>query len=159
MEEATDGSSVEDDTNHVLSVGSTSRDLQTAYPIISLVLSVGCGLLLIFLVWKKEYLQKPSHYLRCNLAVDDIVFTGCLIPVRIYALFRQDTSGGQTTNRHYNVGLDEEAPPRRTSVWISGDDGIRRFTSEANNKNVVITVKLFIHGIIHGHKDLDCDRY
>ncbi|XP_019617252.1 PREDICTED: olfactory receptor 5AK2-like [Branchiostoma belcheri] len=96
MEEDTDGSSVEDDKNHVLSVGSTSRDLQTAYLIISLVLSVGCGLLLIFLVWKKEYLQKPSHYLRCNLAVDDIVFTGCLIPVRVYALFRQDASGGQT---------------------------------------------------------------
>ncbi|XP_019626358.1 PREDICTED: olfactory receptor 2T7-like [Branchiostoma belcheri] len=95
MEEDTDGSPVEDDMDHVLSIGSTSRDLQTAYLIISLVLSVGCGLLLIFLVWKKEYLQKPSHYLRCNLAVDDIVFTGCLIPVQIYALFRQDASGGQ----------------------------------------------------------------
>ncbi|KAI8514718.1 hypothetical protein Bbelb_073090 [Branchiostoma belcheri] len=96
MEEDTDVSSVEDDTNHVLSLGSTSRDLQTVYLIISLVLSVGCGLLLIFLVWKKEYLRKPSHYLRCNLAVDDIVFTGCLVPVRVYALFRQDASGGQT---------------------------------------------------------------
>ncbi|XP_019636972.1 PREDICTED: olfactory receptor 4F6-like [Branchiostoma belcheri] len=96
MEEDTGGSSVKDGTDNVLSLGSTSRDLQTAYLIISLVLSVGCGLLLIFLVWKKEYLQKPSHYLRCNLAVDDIVFTGCLIPVRVYALFRQDASGGQT---------------------------------------------------------------
>ncbi|KAI8501636.1 hypothetical protein Bbelb_209070 [Branchiostoma belcheri] len=96
MEEDTDGSPDEDGMGHVLSLGSTSRDLQTAYLVISLVLSVGCGLLLIFLVWKKEYLQKPSHYLRCNLAVDDIVFTGCLIPVRIYALFRQDASGGQT---------------------------------------------------------------
>ncbi|KAI8501637.1 hypothetical protein Bbelb_209080 [Branchiostoma belcheri] len=95
MEEDTDGTPEEDGTNHVLSLSSTSRDLQTAYLIISLVLSVGCGLLLIFLVWKKEYLQKPSHYLRCNLAVDDIVFTGCLIPVRIYALFRQNASGGQ----------------------------------------------------------------
>ncbi|KAI8514469.1 hypothetical protein Bbelb_070600 [Branchiostoma belcheri] len=88
MEEETDGSPV-------LSIDSTSRDLQTAYLIISLVLSVGCGLLLMFLVWKKEYLQKPSHYLRCNLAVDDIVFTGCLIPVQINALFRQDASGEQ----------------------------------------------------------------
>ncbi|XP_078672992.1 olfactory receptor 1082-like [Branchiostoma floridae x Branchiostoma belcheri] len=96
MEEDTDGSPDEDGMSHVLSLGSTSRDLQTAYLVISLVLSVGCGLLLIFLVWKKEYLQKPSHYLRCNLAVDDIVFTGCLIPVRIYELFRQDASGGQT---------------------------------------------------------------
>ncbi|KAI8520342.1 hypothetical protein Bbelb_000960 [Branchiostoma belcheri] len=95
MEEETKGSPVEGGKNHVLSLGSTSRDLQTAYLIISLVLSVGCGLLLIFLVWKKEYLQKPSHYLRCNLAVDDIIFTGCLIPVRVYALFRQDASGGQ----------------------------------------------------------------
>ncbi|XP_019641716.1 PREDICTED: olfactory receptor 10A4-like [Branchiostoma belcheri] len=93
MEEETDGSLVEDGINQVLSLSSTSRDLQTAYFIISLVLSVGCGLLLIFLVWKKEYLQKPSHYLRCNLVVDDIVFTGCLIPVRVYALFRQDVSG------------------------------------------------------------------
>ncbi|XP_019640791.1 PREDICTED: olfactory receptor 5AK2-like [Branchiostoma belcheri] len=96
MEDDTDGSSIEDGINHVLSLGSTSRDLQTAYLVISLVLSVGCGLLLIFLVWKKEYLQKPSHYLRCNLAVDDIIFTGCLIPVRVYALFRQDARGGQT---------------------------------------------------------------
>ncbi|XP_019630627.1 PREDICTED: olfactory receptor 6B2-like [Branchiostoma belcheri] len=95
MEEETDGSSVEDCMSHVLSIGSTSRDLQTAYLIISLVLSVGCCLLLMFLVWKKEYLQKPSHYLRCNLAVDDIVFTGCLIPVQINALFRQDASGEQ----------------------------------------------------------------
>ncbi|KAI8507621.1 hypothetical protein Bbelb_150010 [Branchiostoma belcheri] len=95
MEEETDGSPVEGGMNHVLSLGSTSRDLQTAYLIISLVLSVGCGLLLILLVWKKEYLQKPSHYLRCNLAADDIIFTGCLIPVRVYALFRQDARGGQ----------------------------------------------------------------
>ncbi|KAI8502682.1 hypothetical protein Bbelb_193840 [Branchiostoma belcheri] len=95
MEEETDGTPVEDGMNHVLSVGSTSRNLQTAYLIISLVLSVGCGLLLIFLVWKKEYLHKPSHYLRCNLAVDDIIFTGCLIPVCIYAVLRQDASGAQ----------------------------------------------------------------
>ncbi|KAI8520258.1 hypothetical protein Bbelb_000120 [Branchiostoma belcheri] len=115
MEEDTDGSSVEDGTNHVLSVGSTSRDLQTAYLIISLVVS-------------EEYLQKPSHYLRCNLAVDDIVFTGCLIPVRIYAHFRHARHKRGTDDRHYN--------------------GIRRFTSEATNKNVAITVKLFIHGII-----------
>ncbi|XP_019624243.1 PREDICTED: G-protein coupled receptor 161-like [Branchiostoma belcheri] len=94
MEEE-NGSPVEDGMNHVLSLGSTSRDLQTTYLIISLVLSVGCGLLLILLVWKKEYLRKPSHYLRCNLAVDDIIFTGCLIPIRINALFRQDTRGGQ----------------------------------------------------------------
>ncbi|KAI8503820.1 hypothetical protein Bbelb_187910 [Branchiostoma belcheri] len=95
MEKETDGTPAGDDMNHVLSVGSTSRDLQTAYLVISLVLSVGCGLLLIFLVWKKEYLQKPSHYLRCNLAVDDIIFTGCLIPICIYELFQQDASGGQ----------------------------------------------------------------
>ncbi|CAH1255341.1 OR14I1 [Branchiostoma lanceolatum] len=85
--------SAKDGINDVLSVGSTSRGLQTTYLIISLALSVGCGLLLIFLVWKKEYLQKPSHYLRCNLAVDDIIFTSCLIPIRVYALFRQDASG------------------------------------------------------------------
>ncbi|XP_035663372.1 trace amine-associated receptor 5-like [Branchiostoma floridae] len=96
----TNGSSVktngspEDDINHIyLSIGSTFRDLQTTYLIISLVLSVGCGLLLLFLVWKKDYLQKPSHFLRCNLAVDDIIFTSCLIPVRIYAIFQQDING------------------------------------------------------------------
>ncbi|XP_035672172.1 olfactory receptor 6M1-like [Branchiostoma floridae] len=93
MEEGTEGPSEEDDVNRVLSISSTFRDLQTAYLIISLVLSVGCGLLLIFLVWKKENLQKPSHFLRCNLAVDDIIFTSCLIPIRIVALFRQDVSG------------------------------------------------------------------
>ncbi|CAH1259023.1 ADRB2 [Branchiostoma lanceolatum] len=94
MEEETDGPSEEDGVNHVLSVSSTLRDLQTAYLVISLVLSVGCGLLLIFLVWKKENLQRPSNFLRCNLAVDDIVFTSCLIPFRIYALFQHDASGG-----------------------------------------------------------------
>ncbi|XP_035685663.1 adenosine receptor A2b-like [Branchiostoma floridae] len=93
MEEETDDMSGKDGNDHVLSLGSTFRDLQTAYLIISLVLSVGCGLLLIFLVWRKDYLQKPSHYLRCNLAVDDIIITSCLIPFRIYALFRLDVSG------------------------------------------------------------------
>eukprot|EP00058_Branchiostoma_floridae_P012089 XP_002597577.1 hypothetical protein BRAFLDRAFT_82317 [Branchiostoma floridae] len=94
MEDETDGPSEEvDDVNRVLSLGSTFRDLQTTLLIISLVLSVGCGLLVIFLVWEKHYLQKPSHFLRCNLAVDDIIFTSCLIPIRIYALFRQDVSG------------------------------------------------------------------
>ncbi|XP_078583928.1 olfactory receptor 1E16-like [Branchiostoma floridae x Branchiostoma japonicum] len=92
-ETATDDPSETDGIDHVLSIGSTFRDLQTAYLIISLVLSVGCGLLVIFLVWKKEHLRKPSHFLRCNLAVDDIIFTSCLIPVRIYTLFREDVSG------------------------------------------------------------------
>ncbi|XP_066275314.1 olfactory receptor 4F6-like [Branchiostoma lanceolatum] len=90
MEGETDGPLEEDGVNHVPFLGSTSRDLQTTYLVFSLVLSVGSGLLLIFLVWKKERLQKPSNFLRCNLAVDDIIFTSCLIPIRIYALFRQD---------------------------------------------------------------------
>ncbi|CAH1253655.1 OR1L8 [Branchiostoma lanceolatum] len=95
MEEETDayGPSAKDGYNHVLSLGSTFRDFQTTYLIISLALSVGCGLLLIFLVCKKEYLQKPSHFLRCNLAIDDVLFTSCLIPIRIYALLRQDVRG------------------------------------------------------------------
>eukprot|EP00058_Branchiostoma_floridae_P015791 XP_002601279.1 hypothetical protein BRAFLDRAFT_81319 [Branchiostoma floridae] len=93
MEEETAGPSVKVDINRVLSIDSTSRDLQTAYLITSLVLSVGCGLLLIFLVWKKESLQKPSYYLRCNLAVDDVIFTSVMIPIRIYALFQQDVFG------------------------------------------------------------------
>ncbi|CAH1250528.1 ADRB2 [Branchiostoma lanceolatum] len=95
MEQDTDGLSSKDGDDHVLSLDSTFRDLQTTYLILSLVLSVGCGLLLIFLVWKKEYLQKPSHYLRCNLAIDDIIFTSCLIPFRTYLLFQQDVSGQQ----------------------------------------------------------------
>ncbi|CAH1257334.1 OR6M1 [Branchiostoma lanceolatum] len=90
MEGETDGPLKEDGVNHVPFLGSTSRDLQTTYLVFSLVLSVGSGLLLIFLVWKKDRLQKPSYFLRCNLAVDDIIFTSCLIPIRIYALFRQD---------------------------------------------------------------------
>ncbi|XP_019614566.1 PREDICTED: olfactory receptor 6B3-like [Branchiostoma belcheri] len=92
---AEDNSSSVDRTSHILAVGPASRDLQTVYLVISLVVSVGCGLLLIFLVWKKEYLQKPSHYLRCNLAVDDIISTGCLIPVHIYGLFQQDVGSEQ----------------------------------------------------------------
>ncbi|KAI8503177.1 hypothetical protein Bbelb_189980 [Branchiostoma belcheri] len=69
--------------HRALSIATTplSRDVQTVYLVFSLLVAVGCGLLLIFLVWKKEYLQKPCHYLRCNLAVDDIIFTGCLIPM------------------------------------------------------------------------------
>ncbi|CAH1257315.1 Hypp1816 [Branchiostoma lanceolatum] len=90
MEGETDGPLEEDGINHVPFLGSTSLDLKTTYLVFSLVLSVGSGLLLIFLVWKKERLQKPSYFLRCNMAVDDIIFTSCLIPIRIYALFRQD---------------------------------------------------------------------
>ncbi|KAI8503178.1 hypothetical protein Bbelb_189990 [Branchiostoma belcheri] len=74
------------------SVSSVPRDVQTVYLVISLLVAVGCGLLLIFLVWKKEYLQKPRHYLRCNLAVDDIIFVSCLIPLEICLLFSQDSS-------------------------------------------------------------------
>ncbi|KAI8513948.1 hypothetical protein Bbelb_082720 [Branchiostoma belcheri] len=87
--------SVEDRTKQILAVSSSSRDLQTVYLIMALVVSVGCGLLLIFLVWKKEYLQKPSHYLRCNLAVDNIIFTSGLIPIQIYRLFQQDVESEQ----------------------------------------------------------------
>ncbi|XP_035665905.1 olfactory receptor 1L8-like [Branchiostoma floridae] len=96
MEKETDDPSEEDNNNRgilSLAIGSTFRDLQTTYLAISWVLSVGCGLLLLFLVWKKQHLQRPSNYLRCNLAIDDIIFTSCLIPIRIYALFRQDASG------------------------------------------------------------------
>ncbi|CAH1251436.1 OR6C65 [Branchiostoma lanceolatum] len=75
-----------------LSIDSLSRYLQTAYLVTSLLVAVGCGLLLIYLVWNKEYLQKPRHYLRCNLAADDIVFVGCLIPLEICLLFSQDSS-------------------------------------------------------------------
>ncbi|XP_019616692.1 PREDICTED: olfactory receptor 5M1-like [Branchiostoma belcheri] len=87
----------QDRTNqlNILAISSLSRDLQTVYLVIALVVSVGCGLLLIFLVWKKEYLQKPSHYLRCNLAVDDIIFTGGLIPTQIYRFFQQDVESEQ----------------------------------------------------------------
>ncbi|XP_019621388.1 PREDICTED: olfactory receptor 51E2-like [Branchiostoma belcheri] len=72
-----------------------SRGLQTAYLVLSLVVAVGCGLLLIYLVWKKEYLRKPRHYLRCNLAVDDIIFTACIIPTEICFLFSQDDTNDQ----------------------------------------------------------------
>ncbi|CAH1256724.1 OR4A15 [Branchiostoma lanceolatum] len=66
---------------------SLSLSLQTAYLLGSLVLAVGCGLLVIYLVWKKEFLQKPRHFIRCNLAVDDIVFTVCMIPTELCLLF------------------------------------------------------------------------
>ncbi|XP_035662478.1 olfactory receptor 10P1-like [Branchiostoma floridae] len=57
-----------------------ARGFQIAYLVTTVALSVVCGLLVIVLVWKKEYLQKPCHYLRCNLAVDDILFTGLCVP-------------------------------------------------------------------------------
>ncbi|CAH1256753.1 OR5B12 [Branchiostoma lanceolatum] len=75
-----------------LSDSALSLSLQTAYLLISLVLAVGCGLLVIYLVWKKELLQKPRHFLRCNLAVDDIFFTVCMIPTELCLLFSQDGS-------------------------------------------------------------------
>ncbi|XP_035669924.1 adenosine receptor A2a-like [Branchiostoma floridae] len=74
-----------------LSVSSLSRGLQTAYLVISLVVSLGCSSLLVFLVWKKVYLRKPRHFLRSNLAVDDMVFVACLIPLEICLLFSQDS--------------------------------------------------------------------
>ncbi|XP_066270027.1 olfactory receptor 6M1-like [Branchiostoma lanceolatum] len=77
---------------HALSVSPLSKGLQTAYLVTSLLVAVGCGLLLIYLVWNKEYLQKPRHYLRCNLAVDDIIFTGYMIPVEICRIFSRDNS-------------------------------------------------------------------
>ncbi|XP_078574402.1 olfactory receptor 2AP1-like [Branchiostoma floridae x Branchiostoma japonicum] len=74
----------------MLSNSSLSLGLQTAYLIISLVLAVGCGLLLIYLVWKNKYLRKARHYLRCNLALDDIIFTICMISTELCLLFDQD---------------------------------------------------------------------
>ncbi|CAH1256324.1 OR4A15 [Branchiostoma lanceolatum] len=72
-----------------------SRGLQTAYLLISLAVSASCGLLLIYLVWKKEYLRKPRHFLRCNLAIDDIIFTACIIATEICFLFSQDDRNDQ----------------------------------------------------------------
>ncbi|XP_078574378.1 olfactory receptor 6C65-like [Branchiostoma floridae x Branchiostoma japonicum] len=79
----------------VLSDSTLSLGLQTAYLIISLVLAVGCSLLLIYLVCKKDFLQRPRHYLRCNLSVDDIIFTVFLIPTELCLLFSQDARVGQ----------------------------------------------------------------
>ncbi|XP_019641252.1 PREDICTED: olfactory receptor 6C65-like [Branchiostoma belcheri] len=85
-----------DSNNFLLNVGEIheiisntplSRGLQTAYLVISLVIATVCNILLIFLVWKTELLRKPRHYLRCNLALEDIIFTGCMIPSAIYWLF------------------------------------------------------------------------
>ncbi|XP_019641251.1 PREDICTED: olfactory receptor 6C65-like [Branchiostoma belcheri] len=73
--------------HEIISNTPLSRGLQTAYLVISLVIAAGCNLLLIFLVWKTELLRKPRHYLRCNLALEDIIFTGCMIPSVIYLLF------------------------------------------------------------------------
>ncbi|CAH1262848.1 OR6C3 [Branchiostoma lanceolatum] len=90
-----------------------SCGLQTAYLTISLVVAVGCSLLLIFLVWKKEYLQKPRHYLRCNLAIDDLLFTGCMIPMKISALFSKNRSSLQLS-----CGLQRiVAPPLSISMF------------------------------------------
>ncbi|XP_066275073.1 olfactory receptor 5P64-like [Branchiostoma lanceolatum] len=92
---AGEGSSFAINAGHkyrVLSDSSLSLSLQTAYLLSSLVLAVGCGLLVIYLVWKKELLQKPRHFIRCNLAVDDIVFTVCMIPTELCLLFSQDSS-------------------------------------------------------------------
>ncbi|XP_078575002.1 olfactory receptor 4F5-like [Branchiostoma floridae x Branchiostoma japonicum] len=72
-----------------------SRGLQTAYLLISQAVSVGCGLLLIYLVCTKGYLQKPRHFLRCNLAIDDIIFTSCIITTEICFLFSQDDTNDQ----------------------------------------------------------------
>ncbi|XP_035671957.1 olfactory receptor 50-like [Branchiostoma floridae] len=79
-----------------LSEGSTSLGLQTLYLILSLVVAVGCGLLLIYLVCKKDYLPKPCNYLRCSLSMYDIIFVCCMIPTEIYILLQADDSNSQT---------------------------------------------------------------
>ncbi|KAI8508743.1 hypothetical protein Bbelb_138420 [Branchiostoma belcheri] len=81
--------------DRVISADPTSRGLQTTYLILSLVVAVGCGLLLIYLVYRKEYLQKASNYLRCSLATYDIVFMCCLVPTEIYVLFQTDDGNSQ----------------------------------------------------------------
>ncbi|XP_066264885.1 olfactory receptor 2D2-like [Branchiostoma lanceolatum] len=76
-----------------------SRGFQIAYLVIIVALSVVCGLLVIVLVWKKEYLQKPCHYLRCNLAVDDVLFTGLCVPTVIHNISQGYNSASFTLCR------------------------------------------------------------
>ncbi|CAH1267440.1 OR51B5 [Branchiostoma lanceolatum] len=76
--------------------GLASCGLQTAYLIISLVVAVGCSLVLIYLVYRKEYLQRACNYLRCSLAAYDIIFMCCMVPTEIYILFQTHDSNSQT---------------------------------------------------------------
>ncbi|KAI8480207.1 hypothetical protein Bbelb_420620 [Branchiostoma belcheri] len=112
-EEASGFSANNDSMYRNLSDSLLSRGLQTAYLTVSLVVAVGCSLLLIILAWKKEYLQKPRHYLRCNLAVDDLIFTGCMIPMKISVLFSENRSSLQLL-----CGLQRiVAPPLSISMF------------------------------------------
>ncbi|XP_078664062.1 olfactory receptor 1C1-like [Branchiostoma floridae x Branchiostoma belcheri] len=76
-----------------------AKGFQIAYLVITVALSVVCGLLVIYLVWKKEYLQKPCHYLRCNLAADDILFTGLCVPIVIHNISQGYNSASFTLCR------------------------------------------------------------
>eukprot|EP00058_Branchiostoma_floridae_P022315 XP_002607805.1 hypothetical protein BRAFLDRAFT_64115 [Branchiostoma floridae] len=76
-----------------------ARGFQIAYLVTTVALSVVCGILVIVLVWKKEYLQKPCHYLRCNLAVDDVLFTGLCVPNVIHNISQGHNSASFTLCR------------------------------------------------------------
>ncbi|KAI8492430.1 hypothetical protein Bbelb_298830 [Branchiostoma belcheri] len=66
----------------------TSKGFQIAYDALCVVVAVVCNTLVIFLVCKKTSLQKPRHYLRCHLAVIEIIFAGTLIPINIVTIVR-----------------------------------------------------------------------
>ncbi|XP_078581477.1 olfactory receptor 287-like [Branchiostoma floridae x Branchiostoma japonicum] len=80
MEDQQDGSQDSDDADITVSLGPASQGLQTAYLVISLIVIVAANLLIILLVCRKEYLRQPRYFLRCHLAVNDILHALAIIP-------------------------------------------------------------------------------
>ncbi|XP_035685217.1 olfactory receptor 6N2-like [Branchiostoma floridae] len=127
--------------NSARSLGSASLGLQTAYLIFSLVVAVGCGLLVVYLVYKKDYLQKPSNYLRCSLSAYDIIFMCCMIPMDIYVLYQADDSNGQTV------------------CWVR-EQLFRWFTTSMSGTYVLMAMELyyFICQPLHYHQKVTTKR-
>ncbi|KAI8512963.1 hypothetical protein Bbelb_096020 [Branchiostoma belcheri] len=120
-----------------------SRGLQMAYLVLSLVVAVGGGLLLIYLVCKKEYLRKPRHYLRCNLAVDDIIFTTCIITTETRALKLQTIA---SKNNYYRLSFF----PRTIKEWNELEPSVAEAKSishedDANDQRFCAVQVLVVH--------------
>ncbi|CAH1241298.1 OR2T2 [Branchiostoma lanceolatum] len=81
------GTGIENSTRDVVEFDAisdpTSKGFQIAYDALCVFVAVVCNMLVIFLVCKKETLQKPRHYLRCHLAIVEIIFAAILIPINI----------------------------------------------------------------------------
>ncbi|XP_066299969.1 olfactory receptor 10G9-like [Branchiostoma lanceolatum] len=80
MDDQKDDSQYSDEADITISLGPAAPGLQAAYLVISFIVVLAANSLLILLVCRKDYLRQPRYYLRCHLAVNDMLFTLVQIP-------------------------------------------------------------------------------